>query len=69
MDNITYNVLNNYFSRLENVGYYSYNNLNNVLILIYIYYFMENYELTAEESNIVRKALSCIQDNCLFSYN
>lgn len=60
MDELTYNVLDNYFSRLENVGYSSYSNMNSMLILLYIYYFKENYDLDTEEKRIVENALRCI---------
>lgn len=70
MDNLTYDAVSNYFSRVESVGYMSYENIKSLLALIYIYYFKENFDLTEEESRIVDNALSCLKgSNCLISYN
>lgn len=68
MDELTYNVLDNYFSKLENTGYFAYGNMDSMLVLLYIYYLKENYTLNEEDNSIIRNALNCIQgSNCLFS--
>lgn len=70
MDELTYNALNSYFKRIESVGYMQYGAVDSLLVLLYIYYLKDNYDLSQEESRIVHKALNCIQgSNCMIPYN
>ena len=48
MDKLVYNSLNNYFNRLEGVGYVPYDNVNYLLVLTFIHKFINNMCLTDE---------------------
>lgn len=70
MDNMVYESLSTYFTRLKSIGYMPYKNVDSLLVLLYIYYMKENYVLDETEQRIVRNALDCIEgSNCVIPDN
>lgn len=68
--NITHNALSKYFKILTNAGYKSYNEVNNLLALIFIYDLINDYSkhITKEDYQEIGKALNCLKGSCLIPY-
>lgn len=65
LNNLTYESIQRYFNRLQQVGYVNYNLVNTLLVLTYIQEIYNNY-LDTDSLFILNKALSCIQGgSCL----
>lgn len=75
MDNINieiYNSLTRYFTRLSQIGYVNYKEVEKLLVFLYIQEILEGnsgVESSEEDLNIMHRALYCLYGNsCLFPY-
>lgn len=71
MDNMIYNILNNYFNALTNTGYKSYNSVEKILALICIQEFLDEFKcyISDEDYSRINKALTCLYgSDCLIPY-
>ena len=72
MDNIIYNAITHYYAALCKLGYYSYKEVEKLLVLCFYRDFVYNdYRgvLSREDYNYIEKALNCLfGSNCLMPY-
>lgn len=61
-------MLERYFTRLEQVGYVPYNQVNNMLILLFIYEDILPY-IEGDDKYTINKALTCIMGDCITPYS
>lgn len=66
LSNLSYEALQRYFTRLHQFGYMNYNNVEQLIVFLYIQEILSDNELEQDELAVVEKALDCIQGNsCL----
>lgn len=72
MDEFVYNSVTGYFKVLEKVGYCSYSQIKQILVLIFYYRLLfEDYRgyVTEEDYHLIEKALNCLYGTtCLIPY-
>ena len=72
MDNILYEALKKYFTSLSLLGYVNYEDVNKILVLIFIQELLENnckVFITEGDKKIIDKVLYCLYGStCLIEY-
>jgi hypothetical protein len=72
MDEFVYNSISHYFNALGKLGYYKYDDVKRLLVLIFYYNFIFNDfrgYITQEDYILIDKALNCLYgSSCLIPY-
>lgn len=69
--NEAYNSVNHYFNLLRKMGYRSYNEVNKLLVFIFIQELLDgdmSYYITEEDYNTINSALYCLYGTCSIPY-
>lgn len=73
MDNLIFEALHKYFTRLKQIGYHSYNDVNKILVMIFVNDITTNdYRGRLSESDYVSidRTMACLfGSSCLIPYN
>lgn len=70
MENYLYDAYNRYFTALRTLGYYSYKDVEKLLVLDFVYGLLNNYRLcTRKDYAVFERALECLYGtSCLTPY-